>query len=166
MNLLPPLGLLERWQTEGLSPQEIYARCKEMDKNRKRALSESVVKKTRASRQEATKAEKEQQRQREVEEIRSLREQNKTWQEIGQAIGRSAWYSSQLAKEAGINIKINSKPFRRPRKLPSSEELAQLCQLKSAREISKLYSVTPDAVYKGLDRAGIPRRRYKPRGKS
>lgn len=159
MNLLPPLPLLAKWRLEGLSPQEIYARCEEMMESHKRTLHQS-------SRQEVARLKREQRRQKETAQIRSLREQNKTWQEIGQELGRSFEYLKRLAKEAGINIKIKHKPWRHPKKLPANEELAILIQTKTVREISDLYSVTTRAVYQRLDRAGIPRRRYKARGKT
>lgn len=40
MNLLPPLKLLEEWREAGLSPQEIYARCEEIDLKREIAACE------------------------------------------------------------------------------------------------------------------------------
>lgn len=41
MNFLPPLKLLEQWRNEGLSPQEIYERCKEIDRKRKSPVPRS-----------------------------------------------------------------------------------------------------------------------------
>lgn len=37
MNLLPPLSLLAEWREGGLSPQEIYRRCEEIDRERRAA---------------------------------------------------------------------------------------------------------------------------------
>lgn len=167
MNLLPPLRLLQEWRESGLSPQEIYARCVEVNKNRKKALIEQAPQKIRATaRQEAARVEKAEQRQRDALQVRSLREQNKTWEEISQAIGRSTWYISRLVEEAGIpNYRLKARGGSRPRKLPGDEELARLFQVKSVREICDFYSVTPMAVYERLDRAGIPRRKYKARDK-
>lgn len=48
MNLLPPLKLLEEWRTDGLSPQEIYARCEEIDLKREIAACEDCQGRPRA----------------------------------------------------------------------------------------------------------------------
>lgn len=168
MNLLPPKHLLEQWRQAGLSPEQIYQKCREMDKNRKRILGESRPKESEASRQkrEAARAERERQRRRDTERVRSLREQNKTWEEISRTLGRSTWYLARLRQEGQIpNFRVKPKPyFHHSRKLPSDEELVRLFEKKSVREICDLYNVTRQAVHWRLDRAGIPRRKYKARG--